>query len=69
MRDAFEEDDKYYPTDAVRDAYVLAAAQYVVFRGQDLVQRIVCPGNVSAEDEQYWKPGPRYSGPASLDLA
>jgi len=69
MRDAFEEDDKYYPSDAVRDTYVLGGAQYVLFRGQDLVQRIACPGIVSDEDERHWSPGPRYSGPASLDLA
>lgn len=44
MRDAFEEDEKYYPSDAVRDAYILGAAQYILFKGQDLVQRIACPG-------------------------
>jgi len=69
MRDAFEQDEKYYPSPAVRGAYVLAAAQYVLYKGQDLILRIVYPGSVSALDEQHWAPGSRYSGRPRLDLS
>lgn len=68
MRDAFEQDEKFYPSSAVRDTYVLSAAQYVLFKGQDLIQQIVYPGDVSNLDKQHWKPGPRYSGSAHLDI-
>lgn len=66
MRDAFEERDAYYESDEVRYAYVLAAAQYVLYRGQDIIQHMACPGVVSDDDKQHWKAGPKYSGPASL---
>lgn len=69
LRDAFEQDDKYYPSPAVRETYVLAAAQYVLYKGQDIVQHIVYPGDISSLDEQHWAPGPRYSGSARLDLS
>lgn len=69
MRDAFEQDDKYYESSAVRDTYVLAAAQYVLWKGQSVIQRIVYPGNVSNMNKQQWAPGPRYSGSACLDMS
>ncbi|RMZ74975.1 hypothetical protein DV737_g5566, partial [Chaetothyriales sp. CBS 132003] len=68
MSDAFE-DEKHYPSEAVRDAYILGATQYILFKGQDLIQHIAYPGIISDEDKRHWTPGPRYLGPASLDLA
>lgn len=68
LRAAFEQDDEFYPSSAVRDAYVLAAAQYLLLKGQDLIQQIVYPGDISALDKQHWEPGPRYSGSADMDV-
>ena len=69
LRDAFEQDDYFYKPPAVRDAYVLTAAQYVMWKGQDLMQRIVHPGDVGALYEQHWAPGPRYHGLARIDMS
>jgi hypothetical protein len=48
---------------------VLAAAQYILFKGQDLIQQIVYPGDISPLDYKHWAPGPRYSGSAHLDIS
>lgn len=48
---------------------MLAAAQYVLYKGQYLIQHIVYPGDISPLDKQHWAPGPRYTGSAYLDLS
>lgn len=69
LRDAFEQNDKYYPSTAIRDTYVLAAAQYVLYKGQDVIQSIAYPGDVSPLDKQHWALGPGYLGSADLNIS
>jgi hypothetical protein len=69
MRDAFEQEEKYYSSSGEHEAYVLAAAQYVLCKGQDLIEHVLYPGDVSSLDEQHRAPGPRYSGTPHLDRA
>ncbi|KAI9802791.1 MAG: hypothetical protein M1833_001390 [Piccolia ochrophora] len=53
---------------SVRDAYVLAAAQWIIYYGQSFFKEVIRPREVSSTDLQYWKPGPLYAGKADLSL-
>lgn len=70
LKDAFEKDDKTKSgiTQAERDAYVLGAAQHILFRGQDLIQWVAYPGNTGDEHTKSWSAGAKYSGSFELNL-
>lgn len=68
MRDAFEQDDSYYQSQAERDAFVLASAQYILFNGQCLAQHLIYSGEPNDDLKRCWKAGSEYSGPGTFDL-
>ncbi|KAI9675627.1 MAG: hypothetical protein M1817_000994 [Caeruleum heppii] len=66
QRDALEgrvdvEDDE-------QDAYVLAAAQWILWYGQSFFKQVMYPGDVTPNDLRGWSPGPLYDGKAALNL-
>ena len=67
MRDAFEKNQESEPS-SVRDAYVLGAAQWVLWNGQNLSTQIRYPGDVSSEDRGMWRPGELYHGEPLFDI-
>ncbi|KAI9837081.1 MAG: hypothetical protein M1819_000730 [Sarea resinae] len=66
QRDALENPQE--DQGVIRDAYVLAAAQWILWYGQSLFKQVLSHGEVSPKDLQYWKPGPLYNGKADLSL-
>jgi hypothetical protein len=70
MRDAFETPAE--PThwsssfNEMRDQQVIAAAQYILWDGQELFKHVLCPDSI--EDTKNWEPGLLYFGDASLSL-
>ncbi|KAK2736251.1 hypothetical protein FQN57_000849 [Myotisia sp. PD_48] len=59
MRDAFEETHK---AGIIRDAYILGAAQHILWSGQYVFQQLLFPGDISDSDRRKWSPGPLYRG-------
>lgn len=56
MRDAFEENQEGKPG-SIRDAYVLGAAQWILWNGQNLFTQIRYSGDMLPKDSQKWIPG------------
>ena len=54
--------------DCVRDAYVMAAAQWILWYGQTLFKQLLSPRKTSDKNYQYWEPGPTHNGKALLSL-
>ena len=70
MRDAFEErpEDEQYPFDGIQEQRISAAAQHILWGGQDLFKHVTCSGDMDSSDLQSWKPGPLYEGHAAFSL-
>ena len=66
LRDAHEEPHK--EQGSIRDAFVLGAAQYILWYGQSLFKQLLFPGDASADDLRCWSPGPLYDGKKCLSL-
>ncbi|PWY68591.1 hypothetical protein BO70DRAFT_255339, partial [Aspergillus heteromorphus CBS 117.55] len=68
MRDAFEERPE--PGDSsfegMKDQHIIAAAQYILWDGQELFKHIICPD--PHQDMQGWQPGLLYFGDHSFSL-
>ena len=47
---------------SIRDAYVLGAAQWIIWYGQSLFKQILFSEDVSTDDLRSWSPGPLYDG-------
>ncbi|KAL2850447.1 hypothetical protein BJX68DRAFT_266656 [Aspergillus pseudodeflectus] len=70
MRSAFEEnagDDPEYFS-GMKDQCVLAAAQYILWSGQEQFKRIGFSGDIDEDLLRDWKPGPLYDGKAAFGL-
>ena len=48
--------------------YALAAAQWILWYGQELFERVLYPEEMTVLDEQYWRPGKPYHGGSALSL-
>jgi hypothetical protein len=70
MRDAFESrpEDEKCPFDGIQEQQILAAAQHILWDGQDLFNHVLSPQRLSPEAMQGWHPGPLYTGDHSLSL-
>jgi hypothetical protein len=70
MRDAFESrpEDEKCPFDGIQEQEILAAAQHILWDGQDLFNHVLSPQRLSPEAMQGWHPGPLYTGDHSLSL-
>lgn len=68
LRHALEEDAEDAASQAERDAYVLGAAQHILFRGLDLIQWVAYPGITGNSQQTSWRPGSKYSGSSELNL-
>ena len=66
LRDAHEGRQK--ETGSMRDMYVLAAAQWILWYGQSLFKHIIYPGEIDKDTLRAWKPGPLYNGTKFLSL-
>ncbi|KAL2841845.1 hypothetical protein BJY01DRAFT_236210 [Aspergillus pseudoustus] len=70
MRSAFEEnpedDPEYFA--GMKDQCILAAAQYILWSGQEQFKRISFIGDVNPSTLQDWKPGPLYEGDTGFTL-
>lgn len=53
---------------SIRAAYVLAAAQWILWSGQSLFKQVISTGDVSHRELQFWTPGPLYGGDSHLSL-
>jgi len=53
---------------SIHAAYVLAAAQWILWSGQSLFKQVISTGDVSHSDLQCWTPGPLYGGDSQLSL-
>jgi hypothetical protein len=70
MRAALEE-DLANEEKTVRSAYMLGAAQWLLWNGQTLFKLITdsdLHNNTTSDDLQLWKPGPLYRGKGIFDL-
>jgi Protein of unknown function (DUF3632) len=65
LRDALETNHK---NGTIRDSYILAGAQWILWYGQSLIKQVLFHGDVSSNDLQKWQPGPLYNGKPLLDL-
>jgi hypothetical protein len=65
MRDAFENEEEIEPG-SIRDAYVLGAAQWILWNGQNLFAQIRYPGDGLPHD--YKKGGPFFSSELVITL-
>lgn len=61
MRDALESSLEKEEA-SIRDAYILGAAQWILWHGQGLFMQIRYPGHESKEDKRLWNPGELYKG-------
>lgn len=52
---------------SIRDAHVLAAAQWILWYGQSLFKQVLSPGETPERPES-WAPGPLYDGKAALNI-
>lgn len=70
MRDAFErsvlQDERYFP--GMRDQYILAAAQWILWSGHSLFKQILYPDDEFPNGQPIWEPGPLYGGPPLLSV-
>lgn len=68
MRDAFEENHDDQPGN-VRDAYILGAAQWILWNGQNLFVQIQYPGDVLAREDRGWEARDAYrvTQPLTID--
>jgi hypothetical protein len=70
MRDAFEEpaEPTHWETSfkGMRDQQIIAAAQYILWDGQELFKNVLCPDSI--EDTESRRPGLLYFGDSSLSL-
>ncbi len=66
QREAHEKSPVKEPS--IRAAYVLAAAQWIMWSGQSLFKQVIFTGDVSPNDLQCWTPGPLYGGDSRLSL-
>lgn len=57
MRDAFEKNHDDEPS-SIRDAYILGAAQWILWNGQNLFTQIRYPGDAPIQGQK-WTPGTR----------
>lgn len=66
MRDAHEG----FPEESgsIRDAYVLGAAQWILWYGQTLFKQLLYSEAVSTNTLRAWSPGPLYDGKKFLSL-
>lgn len=53
---------------SVRDEYVLAAAQWILWYGQSFFKQVLFSGEVSLDEMRSWSPGPLYDGTKFLSL-
>jgi hypothetical protein len=65
QREAHERSLRDEP-DVVREAYVAAAAQWIIWYGQSLFRQVLF--TVLPDDLRAWNPGPLYPGKADLSL-
>ena len=70
LRDGLEESHEKENDRGIRDAYVMAAAQYILCYGQSFFRSLLLEGsNRSGPNEvKAWSPGPLYSGKAALSI-
>ncbi|GIK03849.1 hypothetical protein Aspvir_007924 [Aspergillus viridinutans] len=70
LRDAFENPAEPIHWSAsfkgMRDQQIIAAAQYILWDGQELFKHVLCPNSMG--DTKGWEPGLLYFGDASLSL-
>ena len=66
LRDAHEGHVK--ERGSMRDMYVLAAAQWILWYGQSFFKHIIFPGEIDIDTLRAWKPGPLYTGTKFLSL-
>ena len=66
LREAHEERRK--ETGSMRDMYVLAAAQWILWYGQSFFKHIIYPGEIDNNTLRMWKPGPLYTGTKFLSV-
>lgn len=70
MRDAFEQilekEEGYFP--GMRQQYILAAAQWILWSGQSIFKQIIYPDDEHPEGRASWSPGPLYDGEPLLNL-
>ncbi|BCS18854.1 DUF3632 domain-containing protein [Aspergillus puulaauensis] len=70
MREAFEErpeDDQQYFA-GMKDQCVIAAAQHILWDGQELFKKITFMSDVDEDDLRSWKPGRLYDGDSRYTL-
>ena len=53
---------------SIRDAEMLAAAQWILWYGQSFLKQILFREDVSTDTLQMWSPGPLYDGKSFLSL-
>jgi len=53
---------------SIHAAYVLAAAQWILWSGQSLFKQVIVTGDVSPRELQFWTPGPLYGVDSQLSL-
>ena len=72
LRDGLEETHDKENEKGVRDAYILAAAQWILWFGQTLYKSLLLASssskNSGLKEERAWRPGPMYSGKAVLSI-
>ena len=66
QREAHEDENE--PASTMRDYYVLAAAQWILWYGQSFFKQVLFQDDESTKDSQMWTPGRLYSGTRSLSL-
>lgn len=66
MRDAHEDPREEQVN--IRDAYILGAAQWIIWYGQSLFKQILFSEEVSTDDLRGWRPGSLYDGKKFLSL-
>ena len=70
MRSAFKTrpEDNRYGFPGMHSQQIIAAAQYILWDGQNLFKHVIYPEERSQEDMRSWKPGPLYAGDQTLSL-
>ena len=66
LREAHEESRNEKAS--LRDMYVLAAAQWILWYGQSFFKEIIYPGEIDNNTLRRWQPGPLYTGTQFLSL-
>ncbi|KAL3476732.1 hypothetical protein BJX99DRAFT_258066 [Aspergillus californicus] len=70
LRSAFEErmEDEEDYFQGMKDQSILAAAQYILWSGNELFKAVSYAGDVEESDQGAWHPGPLYDGDWTLNL-